>query len=215
MDQAQASRVSEPCVTPLRERRRQETINEILDLSINVIRQEGVAGLNLTTVARQLGVQPTALYKYFPSLVAVYDGLYRRAGSDVLHEVEIAVAASQPGMTSLQDAMSAVDRWAAMNPELAQLLIGRPIPGYYPAPDALDPSIRILEIFRRSLDEAIVLKEVDARATGSRPVLMLAALLTGVSTLRMVHADEPPYQGDIEGLIPDLVSMFIRAFPPQ
>src|SRR3546814_7133373 len=64
------------------------------------------------------------------------------------------------------------------------LLIGRPIPGYIPAPDALDPSIRILGIFRQSLDQAVARRQLDAGAAGSRHVLMLAALLTGASTLR-------------------------------
>ncbi|CAD7341649.1 TetR/AcrR family transcriptional regulator [Sphingopyxis lindanitolerans] len=215
MTQIRAFPMSESPVIPLRERRRQETMNEILDLSIEVIRQQGVAGLNLTTVARLLGVQPTALYKYFPSLMAVYDALYRRAENDVLHEVENAVASAEPGMAAIRDAMLAVDRWATVNPEMAQLLIGRPIPGYIPAPDALDPSIRILGIFRQSLDQAVARRQLDAGAAGSRHVLMLAALLTGASTLRMLHAEEPPCQADMEGLIPDLVSMFFRAFPPQ
>ncbi|AEG51377.1 regulatory protein TetR [Sphingobium chlorophenolicum L-1] len=206
--------MSESHVVPLRERRRQETMNEILDLSIEVIRQQGVAGLNLTTVARLLGVQPTALYKYFPSLMAVYDALYRRAENEVLHEVESAVASAEPGMAAIRDAMLAVDRWATANPEMAQLLIGRPIPGYIPAPDALDPSIRILEIFRFTLDQAVVRKQLDPGASGTRHVLMLAALMTGASTLRMLHADEPPCQADIEGLIPDLVGMFFKAFSP-
>src|SRR3546814_2853205 len=39
-------------------------------------------------------------------------------------------------MAAIRDAMLAVDRWATVNPEMAQLLIGRPIPGYIPAPDA-------------------------------------------------------------------------------
>src|SRR3546814_13420730 len=88
--------MSESPVIPLRERRRQETMNEILDLSIEVIRQPGVAGLNLTTVARLLGVQPTALYKYFPSLMAVYDALYRRAETEVLPDFENPVPSAQP-----------------------------------------------------------------------------------------------------------------------
>src|SRR3546814_1155458 len=85
--------------------------------------------------------------------MAVYDALYRRAENDVLHEVENAVASAEPGMAAIRDAMLAVDRWATVNPEMAQLLIGRPIPGYIPAPDALDPSIRILGIFRQRSEE--------------------------------------------------------------
>ena len=51
-----------------RARRRQETIEEILDIAEDVMAEEGVNGLSLAEVARRLGVQPPSLYKYFPSL---------------------------------------------------------------------------------------------------------------------------------------------------
>ena len=56
-----------------RARRRLETIEEILDIATEVMNEEGVNGLSLAEVARRLGVQPPSLYKYFPSLMAVYD----------------------------------------------------------------------------------------------------------------------------------------------
>ena len=56
-----------------RARRRQETIEEILDIATDVMTEEGVNGLSLAEVARRLGVQPPSIYKYFPSLMAIYD----------------------------------------------------------------------------------------------------------------------------------------------
>ena len=41
-----------------RARRRQETIEEILDISEAVMTEEGVNGLSISEVARRLGVQP-------------------------------------------------------------------------------------------------------------------------------------------------------------
>ena len=61
-----------------RARRRQETIEEILDIALEVMAEEGVNGLTLSEVARRLGVQPPSLYKYFDSLMTLYDGLFRR-----------------------------------------------------------------------------------------------------------------------------------------
>jgi AcrR family transcriptional regulator len=61
-----------------RARRRQETIAEILGIATEVMTEQGVNGLSLAEVARRLGVQPPSLYKYFPSLMAVYDALFRR-----------------------------------------------------------------------------------------------------------------------------------------
>ena len=64
--------------TDRRARRRQETIAEILDLAEQIMTEEGVPGLTLAEVARRLGVQPPSLYKYFPSLTAVYDALFEQ-----------------------------------------------------------------------------------------------------------------------------------------
>ena len=67
-----------------RARRRQETIEEILDIAEAVMLEEGVNGLSLSEVGRRLGVQPPSIYKYFPSLLAVYDALFER-GSQVAY----------------------------------------------------------------------------------------------------------------------------------
>ena len=64
-----------------RARRRQETIAEILDLATDVMTTEGVNGLSLAEIARRLGVQPPSLYKYFPSLMAIYNELFRQGAN--------------------------------------------------------------------------------------------------------------------------------------
>ena len=72
---------SEPAAAPpadRRARRRQETIDEILDIAVAIMSEEGVNGLSLSEVARRLGVQPPSIYKYFPSLMAIYDELFLR-----------------------------------------------------------------------------------------------------------------------------------------
>ncbi|HEX3979859.1 MAG TPA: helix-turn-helix domain-containing protein, partial [Acidimicrobiales bacterium] len=61
-----------------RARRRRETITEILDIALAVMAEEGVNGLSLAEVARRLGVRPPSLYKYFASIMAVYDALFLR-----------------------------------------------------------------------------------------------------------------------------------------
>src|ERR1700759_2053929 len=58
--------------------RRAQTIEEILDLATEIMTEEGVNGLSLSEVARRLGVQPPSIYKYFPSLMAIYDALFMR-----------------------------------------------------------------------------------------------------------------------------------------
>ena len=56
--------------------RHNQTIEEILDLAIEVMAEDGVAALSLAEVARRMGMRPPSLYQYFPSKLAVYDALF-------------------------------------------------------------------------------------------------------------------------------------------
>ncbi len=83
-----------------RARRRQETIREILDIARDVMTTEGVNGLSLAEVARRLGVQPPSLYKYFPSLMAIYDALFLEQGNaNIVDAMRAAWRRSSPGST--------------------------------------------------------------------------------------------------------------------
>src|SRR5215468_7886796 len=64
-------------VTP-RERHRLQTREEILDAALAVMAEQGVAALNLTEVARRVGLRQPSLYQYFDSRTAVYDALFER-----------------------------------------------------------------------------------------------------------------------------------------
>src|SRR5215475_9456915 len=105
-----------------RARRHQETVDEILEIANTVMLEEGVNGLSLAEVARRLGVQPPSLYKYFPSLIAVYDALFLRGASEHLVVVRDAMAAAQPGLVALTAGLDASGRWSIANRALAQLL---------------------------------------------------------------------------------------------
>src|SRR5580704_191737 len=90
-----------------RARRRQETIQEILDIATDVMTEEGVNGLSLAEVARRLGVQPPSIYKYFPSLMAVYDALFRRGQVEHLEAMRQAMAGADPGLEALTAGLEA------------------------------------------------------------------------------------------------------------
>src|SRR6476661_10846341 len=89
---------SEPSRPDRRARRRQETIEEIVDIAIDVMTEHGVNGLTLAEVARRLGVQTPSLYKYFASLGAVYDALFKRAASENVEVLRQGMAHGKPGL---------------------------------------------------------------------------------------------------------------------
>ena len=61
-----------------RQRRRQETIEQVLDVAVEVMADQGVAGLTLGEVARRMGIRPPSLYVYFDGKNALYDALFER-----------------------------------------------------------------------------------------------------------------------------------------
>ena len=59
--------------------------------------EEGVNGLSLAEIARRLGVQPPSIYKYYPSLMAIYDELFRRGQTENLEVMRQAMEGGRAG----------------------------------------------------------------------------------------------------------------------
>ena len=58
-------------------------------------------GLSLAEVARRLGVQPPSLYKYFPSLMAIYDALFLEGQRENLEAMRAGMQGAEPGLDAL------------------------------------------------------------------------------------------------------------------
>ena len=55
-------------------------MDEALDHAVQIMTEQGVGALTISEVARRMGIGGPSLYKYFPSLHAVYDLLFARGG---------------------------------------------------------------------------------------------------------------------------------------
>ncbi len=75
---------TEPVPLDRRQRRRQETIEEVLDIAVEIMAEQGVAGLSIGEIARRMGIRPPSLYVYFDSKNALYDALFARGARGVL-----------------------------------------------------------------------------------------------------------------------------------
>src|SRR6201996_6992752 len=137
-----------------RARRREQTRGEILDRALEIMAEDGVAGLTMTRLARAMGIQPPSLYKYYPSLLAVYDALFRRGQLANLEALREGLRGRSPGLDAAASALEAAGRWAVANPVLAQLLFWRPVPGYRPSDEAFAPAEQIVSLLRGALRDA-------------------------------------------------------------
>src|SRR5271156_4507640 len=138
-----------------RARRRQETISEILDIARDVMTEEGVNGLSLAEVARRLGVQPPSLYKYFPSLMAIYDTLFLEGQRQNLKAMRGGMRGAAPGLDALIAGLEASGRWCLANRAVAELLFWRPVPSFHPSAEAFAISMAMVELQRGALADAV------------------------------------------------------------
>lgn len=135
-----ASRAAAMSAVPdRRARRREQTREEILEHALQIMADDGVAGLTMAGLARATDIRPPSLYKYYPSLLAVYDALFRRGQLANLEALRDGMRDAQPGLDTVAGGTEATGRWAAANPVLAQLLFWRPVPGYQPSAEAFAP----------------------------------------------------------------------------
>jgi AcrR family transcriptional regulator len=199
-----------------RARRRRQTIEEILDIATEVMTEQGVNGLSLAEVARRLGVQPPSLYKYFPSLMAIYDALFLRGQLEHLDVMRQGMAGAEPGLESLIAGLGASGQWLLANRAIAQLLFWRPVPSFEPSAEAFAVSIEMVEMQRAALAEAVAAGQLGPEADSDEAVYLISTFIVGVSSQAM--ANEPDLEwgrGRFSPLFPKLMRLLVAAYPPM
>lgn len=200
-----------------RERRRRETIEEILDVAVEVMAADGVAGLSLAEVARRMGVRPPSLYQYFGSKLAVYDAVFARG----LVQLQAAIDA---GIAGLGDDPLAVLRrgtlvlvdWCLAHPVYTQLLFWRTVPGFEPSPETFELSIRQMQDLRDKLSAAVTAGQLDPSATSEEALALFTSLVSGVVTQQLANEpDAAPGRGRFARLAPTVLEMFLTRYAPR
>jgi len=199
-----------------RARRRRETIEEILDIAEAVMTEEGVNGLSISEVARRLGVQPPSIYKYFPSLMAVYDALFDRGQRANLAVMRAAMADARPGLDALTRGLEACGRWSLANRALAQLLFWRPVPSFEPTADSMEPSKEMVALQRAALADAVRAGELGPAADSDDALYLVSTLISGVLTQAFANEPELPWgEGRFTPAFPKLIAMLPSLYPPR
>jgi AcrR family transcriptional regulator len=198
-----------------RVRRRRETLQEILDHAVEIMAVNGVAGLSMVQLARAMSIRPPSLYKYFPSLMAIYDALFRQGQQANLEVLADAIRQAPSGLEAVDRGMEATGRWAVEHPVLAQLLFWRPVPGFEPTADAFAPAVEVVHLLRTALIAAADAGEIHPDAASDEGMALLSVLHFGVISQHLandVHNDWD--HGTFTRLHPRLISMFVAAYPP-
>jgi AcrR family transcriptional regulator len=145
-----------------RARVREELTAEILAVARRHLARDGAAAISLRSVARDLQMAPSALYRYFDGRDALLSALILAAYESLADESERAadVAATLDGTDSdrFLVAPAAIRAWAVAHPHEWGLIFGTPVPGYEAPADTVAPYARIAA--------AVVRPVVAAKAAG-------------------------------------------------
>lgn len=136
--------MSQPTVSR-RQRLHDATTEEIKAVARDLMTREGTASLNLRAIAREMGMTPSALYRYFPSRDAILTALITDAYDAVGEAVEQSVvdAPADRTATGILAAVHAFRRWALEHPQEYGLIYGTPVPGYEaPVEDTMEAAMR-------------------------------------------------------------------------
>jgi AcrR family transcriptional regulator len=138
---------------PIRDRkaeRREATKAEILDTAWDLVREQGLGGLNLRDLAARIGMRAPSLYEYFASKHAIYDAMFAqgyRQFAAVLAEAE-----ELSGEDGLRAGAHRAVAFMVEDPGRYQLLFHRTIPGFSPSPDAYAVSVQQMDRTRAWFD---------------------------------------------------------------
>ena len=153
-----------------RERVREEMTNEILAVARDHVAREGAAALSLRSVARDLGMAPSALYRYFDGRDALLSALilsaYESLAADAERAADDAAAAGGRDAERWKVVPRAVRAWALARPHEWGLIFGTPIPGYHAPHDTVLPYARLAGAMVRPVIDA---HEAGRLGPGSRP----------------------------------------------
>jgi AcrR family transcriptional regulator len=187
-----------------RDRVRDEVTREILTVAKAHLAREGAAALSLRSIARELEMAPSALYRYFPSrdalLSALIIGAYGSLADEAERSSQAADAAGGDTMARWAAVPRAMRAWALAHPHEWGLIFGSPVPGYEAPQETIAPYIR--------LAQALVRPIVEANRDGT----LHPAPIRSAQPEPLTAALQPVADGLLPGLPTAAVSQALQAF---
>jgi AcrR family transcriptional regulator len=196
--------------------RRARTTERIVAAALDVIGDDGAAGLSLGEVARRVGMRTPSLYGYFASRADLCDELFRRGWTDFGGAVAHLVPEADSDMEAmLVEAMDVSVGWALDHPAEAQLMFWRPIARWQPSPEAFEPAAAAMGHAASAFAGAQRLGLLDPRPDPEELAQVWAALVTGVISQQLSNEPGVPLpDGRTSRHRSALVSMYVAHYSP-
>jgi AcrR family transcriptional regulator len=193
--------------------RRQATIEEALDHAERIVAERGAGAVTVAEIARQMGIRPPSLYKYFPSLHGVYDALFARGNARLASYVDDAVSDLDSGLDRLLEATRAIVRWSMLHRGLAPLLFWRPIPGFEPSPASYGLAQDLVQRSRADLATAARMGELAPHADTDEVFRLFTSLSAGLCSQQMANEPHATYESGLyTSLTDEALDMFVQRY---
>src|SRR5947208_3212196 len=115
--------------------RRAAKVATIIDAAWKLARENGIAGVSLHALARDVGMRQPSLYEYFDSKHALYAAMFADGNRQLLARLGALKLPGQP-RAALKAYLGTLVAFALEDPARYELLFQRHIPGYTPSPES-------------------------------------------------------------------------------
>jgi AcrR family transcriptional regulator len=200
-----------------RQRNRERTRADILKAARAVMREHGVAALNLQEVARRVGMRAPSLYEYFPSKTALYDALFQVGVRTYARRVARVRWDPRPDgvWASMAELMRAYLSFAQRSPELFNLIFERHVPGFAPSEPSMLEARALLaggyQKFRAAVEQGGLTPPGSPEAAFD----LFLALMHGLASQHLANdPGRPVGSGRFGSLIPQAVDVLRQAWAP-
>lgn len=146
-----------------REKRHEQTRQEIKQIARQQMAQQGTAALSLRGIAAEMGMSAPSLYNYYSSRDDLVTDLLVESYTHQAETLERASAscAAQEAVSCLLSTVLAYRQWAVEHPTEFALIAGNPIPGYVAPVEQTLPLGRrstkvFLDLLQRAWDEHLL-----------------------------------------------------------
>jgi AcrR family transcriptional regulator len=195
------------------QRNHDEMVAQILDAARAVMREQGVAALNLQEIARRVGMRAPSLYNYFPGKLAIYEALFAMGMKMYRERMETDLGPLGATWESVQRMMEGYLSFALEHPELYQLIFERPVPGFVPSAEGLEESAKLLESGKRAINQAIAAGTFQSSLSADEMMNVLIALTHGMASQHLANEPHLPLgSGRFGSLIPAMIELLRSAW---
>jgi len=168
----------------------EETKGRLLVAAGEILAREGPEALSIRRLADAVGTTTRAVYSLFGGKDGLISAMYLEMG-DTLTRRHLEVPSSNDPITELLALAHAYREAVLEHPTLYPLVVGRPVPGFTPLPEAKARARGGLVRVHDAIDRAIAKKKIVGRSRED-VVNEVWALLHGLASLEIAGALGPP-----------------------